>query len=850
MKTAREAMSRIKKLSVSGYRGITKEVNLLLEGKSLILFGENRTGKSSFVEAIEKLLTGKVSSLNGRAKGLSSAKHGPSINVPRSGPEIDITFDDDSIFNLDASLESLPTPIKNYLVAAKQPLFILRRAQILQLVEEEPRERGFLLQPFLPLSEWIEIEDTFKQSKEKAERKAFESKKELNRVVNELSTLLRLSLTPVTVTEEALIESINKRLSKDSFPTINDAQEIQEGLNQVEQKLYSLGDISAHIMFHDLTELIVKIIPKLQIDWLAALLKEISELKDQEQTQAGLFFEEVLQKGLEWIEQAKLDHCPLCEKSIDRSTIAERIRHRLSEVEKLIIARRNSDKAKREAISNLKYLAQDLSAIEKKASSIRKTDIVNLIKEFGTWLDKTFEILLPQVKDIKIQQLREVFKSWPSYKFPVRFSEIQHQLKSTLSTIPAQETIQSLIDIKDFLSRAQRLWQEQESSKAQNDRAQRICEIATHVFEHAEQSRKEEIQSIFDKIAGDIDKLYAIVSQDKNRGEMKLEIRPEVGRFSVNIKAKFYDHEGDPRAYYNEADLDILGLCTFLALRRWYRNQYPEFNLLILDDVLTSIDAEHRVRFTELLIKEFKDYQIFLTTHDRIWFEYLRDIHARAGVSKQFLFKVIHKWNIDEGPDLREPQEELEELQQIIERGESSQIAISAGRFLEHILQEIRYNLSLAVQAKRSERYDIGELWPVFYNKIKKEFTGFYNKAQSSLDALDIRWPIRNWIGAHFNDWAKGVTCKESEDFGRAVTTLFDLSFCGKCRRYIQPSITPEGQIACRCGRLIYPPFDKKAKPSKDIEDILKNTLGALSDSCLTSDQYLKWKRSEIGDEN
>ena len=843
-------MPRIKKLHVYGYRGITKEANLPLEGKSLILFGESGTGKSSFVDAIEKLLTGKVSGLDGRAMGLSSAKHGPSIRVPENAPEIEIIFDNANVFSLDSFPGSLPTPIRNYLAAAKQPLFILRRAQILQLIESEPRERGPLLEPFLPLSEWNEIESAFKQSTDTAEQRASESGQALEDVVSELSELLELPLPSVAVTEGALIESINVRLSKDSFPTTNKAQEIQEALQQVEQKLSSLGDISAHITFHNVAEQIETITPDLQIDWLAAFLKEIRELRSQEQAQAQLFFEEVLQKGLEWIEQAKLDYCPLCEQPIDRLATGGRIQRRLSEMEGLITVRRNVDEARHDTTSNLQNLIQKLSAIESGASTVGRKDIIDLTVELRGWIDKTLESLSPQVSDIKIEGLTESLGSWSSSNFLARFSKIQEELKGILSTISTPDTIQPLLDLKGFLSEAQRLWQEQESLRVKSEQIQRISKIAVRLFKYAEQSRKGEIQTIFDQIAAEVDGFCARVNQDKNRGGMQLKVR-DVATFSVNLKHNFYDREEeDPRAYSNEADLDIIGLCIFLALRRWYRNQYPEFNLLILDDVLTSIDAEHRVRFTELLMNEFKDYQILLTTHDRIWFEYLRDIQASCGVSQQFISKIIHRWSIDEGPDLREPQEEREQLEQLIEAGEPVQIAIEAGRLLEHILQEMRYNLPLAVQARRGERYDIGDLWPAFYRKVRKEYTGFYNKAQSCLEALDIRWGIRNWVGAHYNNWAKGISPNDAEEFGKAVADLFDLSFCTQCRRFIQPSVTPEGQMACRRGHLIYPPSGKEARPPKDMEDILKITLGALSDTHLTSDQYLEWKRAEIGAEN
>ena len=62
-------MPRIRRLEIRGFRGIRQQVPLLLEGKSVLLFGENGTGKSSFVDALEKLFTGRVSTLDGRAQG-------------------------------------------------------------------------------------------------------------------------------------------------------------------------------------------------------------------------------------------------------------------------------------------------------------------------------------------------------------------------------------------------------------------------------------------------------------------------------------------------------------------------------------------------------------------------------------------------------------------------------------------------------------------------------------------------------------------------------------------------------------------------------------------------------------
>jgi len=49
-------MITIKSLSINSLRGI-KELNLSLDGKGLIIFGENGTGKSSIVDALEFFFT-------------------------------------------------------------------------------------------------------------------------------------------------------------------------------------------------------------------------------------------------------------------------------------------------------------------------------------------------------------------------------------------------------------------------------------------------------------------------------------------------------------------------------------------------------------------------------------------------------------------------------------------------------------------------------------------------------------------------------------------------------------------------------------------------------------------------
>ena len=212
--------------------------------------------------------------------------------------------------------------------------------------------------------------------------------------------------------------------------------------------------------------------------------------------------------------------------------------------------------------------------------------------------------------------------------------------------------------------------------------------------------------------------------------------------------------------------------------------------------------------------------------------------------------KVIHKWTIEEGPDIREPEEERKRLDQLLSSKIASQIAVEAGRLLEHVLQEMRYSMRLSVQAKRGELYEIGEIWPAFYSMLRKSYPGFYEKCGGILDTLDIRWPVRNWVGAHFNQWASRISEKEVVEFGHAVGKLFDCVFCNDCRRFIEPSMTPAGQFSCRCGDLIYPvPGKKPLKPLRR-EELVEFTKGAFRDARLSTKLYFEWERAEKEREN
>ena len=80
--------------------------------------------------------------------------------------------------------------------------------------------------------------------------------------------------------------------------------------------------------------------------------------------------------------------------------------------------------------------------------------------------------------------------------------------------------------------------------------------------------------------------------------------------------------------FLNEARLSALATCLFLAGVVLSDNDYdnpthPRF--LVLDDALIGLDLQNRLPFLRILTSDaFKNYQIFLLTYDRVWFDLAR----------------------------------------------------------------------------------------------------------------------------------------------------------------------------------------------------------------------------------
>jgi hypothetical protein len=333
------------------------------------------------------------------------------------------------------------------------------------------------------------------------------------------------------------------------------------------------------------------------------------------------------------------------------------------------------------------------------------------------------------------------------------------------------------------------------------DRLAKAQPQAKKIVDLASKARKKSVQQLLNKIASIADGYFKKIHPGEEIGTPLLPVT-ERGHGSIQLESHFYGRKGNPRGHYSEGHVDSLGLCMFLAIRRLHYGQNSALSLLILDDVLHSVDGDHRRETAEMIFQEFHDHQIVITTHDPLWFENLKEVAGKDG--RRFEFRRIADWTIKSGPVWGDHLSDYEWL--VSPEGTKARVAdrvMKAGRLLEEVLQNLCTGLGAEVPFNLRGQYTIDPLWAGFHQKAKKH-AAFLAKAKVDLDKINSLRQQRNWVGAHWNSWAAQLTDAESRVFTDAVLRLRDSTYCLNCRRFIQRIPQLDGVWSCQCEGLKY----------------------------------------------
>lgn len=158
--------------------------------------------------------------------------------------------------------------------------------------------------------------------------------------------------------------------------------------------------------------------------------------------------------------------------------------------------------------------------------------------------------------------------------------------------------------------------------------------------------------------------------------------------------------------FLNEARITAIALSLFLAALTLSTPPklangvfYPR--LLILDDILISLDMAHRRPLLDLLVEHFSGWQVFLLTHDRAWYEL-----ARQKLKGGWIYRELYAIRVgdDERPLVKEDIDHIDRAETFLLEGEPKAAAVHLRTAFEVLLKEFCQELSIHVPFTTNHR--------------------------------------------------------------------------------------------------------------------------------------------------
>ncbi len=243
-----------------------------------------------------------------------------------------------------------------------------------------------------------------------------------------------------------------------------------------------------------------------------------------------------------------------------------------------------------------------------------------------------------------------------------------------------------------------------------------------------------------------------------------------------------------PQQLFSEGYRDLLAILFFVVVAK-RAAEHGQARILILDDVFQSVDAGIRSGTVDYLLREFMDWQLILTVHDRLWFEQLQLAFRRH--QHKFVERELRRWRFDAGiAVVTTPGGLTTNLEHQLAHGDPAGICGAAGFLLEQASDQLSWRLGISVKRAPGDKYTLGALWPGIAKECRR------TQLRPVCERIDALYSLRNLAGAHYNEWAKSLSLEEAERFGEAVLAFVRATWCPDCHEWIAKSGS-----AIRCTR-------------------------------------------------
>ena len=304
------------------------------------------------------------------------------------------------------------------------------------------------------------------------------------------------------------------------------------------------------------------------------------------------------------------------------------------------------------------------------------------------------------------------------------------------------------------------------------------------VLDIIESKRKEYTDNILEAISIRVGELYELIHPNEGLDKITLAL-DAAKRGSLDISMEFGGKQDTPpQAYFSDSHLDTLGLCVFLALAE---RENPEQKILVLDDVLGSVDEPHVERVIGMIYDVIQKFQhTIVTTHYRPWREKFRWGILKPEQGCQFV--ELKHWSLDSGMALTGSITEIVRLKNLLADSDPDIQSITgkAGVILEALLDFLTIKYACAVPRKVGNTYVLSDLLGAVNGKLLRELKVEKISEQNNeeiqigeiLKEIQQIAQTRNVIGAHFNELSFNLYPQDGLRFAKLVEQLCDALIC------------------------------------------------------------------------
>ena len=190
----------------------------------------------------------------------------------------------------------------------------------------------------------------------------------------------------------------------------------------------------------------------------------------------------------------------------------------------------------------------------------------------------------------------------------------------------------------------------------------------------------------------------------------------------ILLTVKFFDKDiREHHHFLNEAKLSAIAIAIYFSSILFQPES--ELKILALDDVLIGLDMSNRLPVLDVLDEDFADYQIFLTTYDKAWYEIVKQRTSHGGKWKavEFYFRQTDEYEI---PVYVEDKAYLDKAREYLDVNDYKACAIYLRTAFEIMIEEFCDAKRLPVRYRRSrDKLDSQDFWDPI--KVENGKSGF-----------------------------------------------------------------------------------------------------------------------------